>query len=178
VKRLTPAVAIAALIVAGFGAIPGCGYRVSGRADLLPKSIRTIAIPAFGNLTTRYKLADRLPAEVGREFLRRTRYEIVADPGAADAILNGSVLSYNAFPTVIDPVSSRAAGIQLSVVLQLRLTDRESGKVLFDRPAFEARQRYEISIDQVAYLEENVVALERLSREVARGAVSAILEGF
>jgi hypothetical protein len=174
VTRRARAAALAAVILT----FAGCGYRVSGRADLLPNNIRTIAIPAFGNLTIRYKLADRLPAELGREFIRRTRYEIVADPNSADAILSGSILSYNAYPTVIDPVSSRAAGVQLSVVLQLRLTDRASGKVLFDRPAFEARQRYEISIDQVAYLEENVVALERLSREVARAAVSTILEGF
>jgi hypothetical protein len=168
----------AAILVFSALSLAGCGYHVAGRADLLPKNIRTIAIPAFGNLTTRYRLADRLPAEFGREFLRRTRYEIVADPTGADAILSGTIISYNAYPTVIDPASSRAAGVQLNVVLQLRLTERESGKVLFDRPTLDARQRYEISIDQVAYLEESAVALERLSREVARTAVSAILEGF
>ena len=158
--------------------LAGCGYRVSGRGDLLPKNIRTIAIPAFGNLTTRYKLADRLPAEITREFHRRTRYQIVADPNDAEATLSGAVLTYNAAPVVVDPVSNRATGIQVSVTLQLRLTDRVSGKVLFDRPAFEARQRYEISVDQVAYFEESGVALERMSREVARSVVSAILEGF
>jgi hypothetical protein len=156
----------------------GCGYHVAGRADLLPKSIKTIAIPSFGNLTVRYKLAERLPAETGREFLRRTRYNIVADPNVADAVLEGTVISYNAYPTVFDPATGRAAGIQVHVVLQLRLIDRPSGKVLFDRPALEARQRYEISVDQVAYLEESVVALDRLSREVARTVVSAVLENF
>ena len=25
----------------------GCGYRVAGRADLLPSNIHTIAVPAF-----------------------------------------------------------------------------------------------------------------------------------
>ena len=158
--------------------LTGCGYRVAGRADLVPKNIRTIAIPAFGNLTTRYKLADRLPAEITREFHRRTRYEIVADPNAADATLSGSIISYNAAPVVVDPVSNRATAIQVSVILQLRLVDRASGKTLFDRPGFEARQRYEISVDQVAYFEESGVALERMSREVARSVVSAILEGF
>ena len=34
----------------------GCGYHVSGHADLLPKNVHTIAVPAFGNATTRYKL--------------------------------------------------------------------------------------------------------------------------
>lgn len=160
------------------GALSSCGYHVAGRADLLPKGIRTIAIPAFGNLSTRYKLADRLPLELTREFHRRTRYEVVADPGAADAVLQGSIISYNAYPTIFDPATGRAAGVQLNIVLQLRLTERESGRILFDRPSFDARQRYEISVDQVAYFEESSAALERLSREVARGVVSAILEGF
>src|SRR5437016_1275452 len=57
-----------------------CGYHVSGKADLLPKRIHTIAIPAFGNATTKYKLSERLTSALTREFISRTRYRIVADP--------------------------------------------------------------------------------------------------
>ncbi len=32
-----------------------CGYHVGGKADLMPKSIQTIAIPAFTTFTTRYQ---------------------------------------------------------------------------------------------------------------------------
>ena len=42
----------------------------------------------------------------------------------------------------------------------------------------EFRERYEISVDQKAYFEESDPALERLSRNVARTLVSAILENF
>jgi hypothetical protein len=59
---------------------PGCGYHVSGHGDLMPKTIKTIAIPAFGNITVRYQLARLLPADITREFLSRTHYAIVADP--------------------------------------------------------------------------------------------------
>ena len=54
---------------------PGCGYHVSGHADTLPKTIKTIAIPAFSNATIRYRLTERLPAAITREFIGRTRYE-------------------------------------------------------------------------------------------------------
>ena len=64
----------------------GCGYHVSGKADLMPATIKTIAIPAFGNRTIRYKLARQLPADLTREFISRTRYKIVTDPQAADAV--------------------------------------------------------------------------------------------
>jgi hypothetical protein len=64
------------------------------------------------------------------------------------------------------------------VVLQVKLTDRSDNKVLFERPNFEVRERYEISTDPRAYFEESDVALDRLSRDVARSIVSAVLENF
>jgi RNase P/RNase MRP subunit p29 len=158
--------------------LSGCGYHVGGKADLLPKTIRTIAIPTFGNLTTRYKIGNRLGAAIGREFLTRTRYQIIADPTQADAVLRGSVVAFTAFPTVVDQVTSRAAGVQISVVLQVDLTDRATGKVLFSRPTMDVRERYEISIEQAQYFEESETAVERLSRDVARSIVSAVLSGF
>jgi hypothetical protein len=102
----------------------------------------------------------------------------VADPNQAEAVLTGRVLQVLPQPTVTDPASGRAAGVQILVIMQMRLTERATGKVLFDRPQFEARQRYEISIDAAAYFEESSPALNRLARDVARETVSAILEGF
>ena len=64
------------------------------------------------------------------------------------------------------------------VILQVTLTDRSNNATLFSRPNLEARERYEISVDPRAYFEESDVAMERLSRDVARQVVSAILENF
>ena len=86
-----------------------------------------------------------------------------------------NLLSYS---TVFDPATNRASGAQVIVMLQVTLTDRSNGKVLFTRPNFEFRERYEISVDASTYFEESEVALERLSRDVARSVVSAVLEGF
>lgn len=155
-----------------------CGYHVAGRADRLPRSVRTIAVQAFANLTTRHRLAESLPAAITQEFLSRTRYRVVADPGEADAVLNGVVVSYNSYPTVFDPSTGRATGVALSVTLQVTLTERATGRVLFSRPHLEARERYEIAVDQRSYLDESDAALERLSRQVARAIVSAVLENF
>jgi hypothetical protein len=156
----------------------GCGYHVAGRADLLPKEIKVIAIPAFENVTTRHKLTDRLPAAITREFLTRTRYQVVANPEEADAILYGAIVNYFSSSTVFDPQTGRASGVQMSVFLQVRLQDRKTGAILFQRPNMEFRQRYEISVDQLAYFEESDVALARLSQDVARTLVSSILENF
>ena len=56
--------------------------------------------------------------------------------------------------------------------------EQPHGSVLFSRPYFEVRERYEISVDARTYFEESDVAMERLSRDVARSVVSAVLENF
>ena len=155
-----------------------CGYHVGGKADLLPKNIQTIAIPAFGNVTTRFKISERLATALTREFISRTRYQIVADPSQAQAVLTGAVTNYLSNPTIFDPATGRASGIQAIVIMQITLTDRTTGKVLFTRPSFEVRERYEISNNPRVYLEESDAAIDRVSRDVARSVVSAVLENF
>jgi PBP1b-binding outer membrane lipoprotein LpoB len=159
--------------------VASCGYHVAGKADLVPQNIHTIAIPAFTNITTRYKLTDHLPQAIGHEFIARTHYQIVNDPEQADAVLRGSVINYVSYPTLFDQQSGRASGLQVNVTMQVSLVERATGKVIFSRPSFEMHQRYEISVtSSKAYFEESDEALDRLSRDVARDLVSSILENF
>lgn len=159
-------------------AAAGCGYHVGGGASVIPKTIQTIAIPAFGNVTSRPRLPVLLTTDVTREFISRTRYHIVPYPDQADAVLTGSVVSVNSSPTIFDPASNRATGAQVIVVLQLTLTNRRTGEVLFSRPSAEFKERYEIATDPQAYFDENDTAMVRLSRDIARGVVTAVLQGF
>lgn len=159
-------------------ALTGCGYHVSGRTDVLPKTIKTIAVPAFGNISTRYKLSELLSAAVTREFISRTRYRIVTDPNQADAELSGTVVNFVAFPLTFDPRTNRAAAVQAIVILRVTLRERSTGTLIFNRPSMEFRQHYEISVDPKAYFDESSPAMDRLSRDVARSVVSAILENF
>ena len=159
--------------------LTACGYHIAGTTNLnvLPKNIQTIAIPAFNNGTTSYKLTDALSEAVTREFISRTKYHITVDPATADATLRGSITSVFNFPTVYDPVTFRAANVEIHVNLRIQLTDR-SGKVLFDRPGMEVRERYEVSVDPITYFDESEFAMRRLSVDVAKTIVSAILENF
>jgi hypothetical protein len=63
------------------------------------------------------------------------------------------------------------------VQLQVRLTDK-TGKVIYDRPSLDFRERYEITVDPKQYFDESQAAAQRLSRDVARTVVSSILENF
>jgi len=158
---------------------PACGYRVGGQADLIPKNIKTIAIPAFSNGSVRYQIATLLTADVTREFHSRTHYVIVTDPGQADAVLAGSVVNFATLGgTTTDPTTGRATSSQVILTLQLNLTDRHTRKVLFTRTGYEFRERYEIDTDLTAYFDESGTALKRVSRDAARSVVTAILEAF
>jgi len=155
-----------------------CGYRVGGKADLVPKSVQTICIPAFGTLTTRYRLVDLLPEQIGREFIARTRFRIVKDPSAADAVLNGTITAAQAYPSVFDPTSGKATSVQVIVVLTINLLERTTGRVLYSRANYGFRENYDVAVDPHQLFDESGPAFDRLSRDLAHDVVSAIVENF
>jgi hypothetical protein len=169
--------ALLSAIIVPLGLSAGCGYHVAGHADLLPKNIKTIAVPAFSNATTRYQLAQLLPEDITREFLSRTRYTVVADPAKADAVLRGSILNAVAYPITADPTTFRTTVVEAIVSLQLTLYS-STGAVLWNSPAALYRERYEVSLAPSKYFEENSTAMIRLSQDVARDVVSGVLEKF
>ncbi len=126
-------------------ALTGCGYHVSGHGDLMPKTIKTIAIPAFGNTTIAlqagahccptdiaprialaHALQDRRRSQSGRRGPHRHAPQLRRLPHH---------LRRTAAPPRWRP-SSRC---------KVTLTNRATGAVLFNRPGAEFRERYEIS---------------------------------
>ena len=169
---------LAPVLFAAAFAVNGCGYHLGGRGDLIPKTVKTIAVQPFGNATARYKLARLLPSDISREFIARTHYRLIDDPNQADAVLTGALTNFSAYPIIYDSVSNRATTVQAIVTVQMKLTNRATGQVIYERPSAEFRERYEISIDPAAYFDESGTAMERLSKDVARNVVSAILNSF
>lgn len=154
-----------------------CGYHVGGTADLMPKTLRTVAIPAFTTITMRYRLVDLLPQEIGREFRARTRYTVVTDTSDADAVLNGNITAALVYPTIFDPTSGKATGVQIVVNVMITLTEEKTGRVLYSRP-MSVRERYQVAVDPHQFFNESSPALDRLSRDLAHDIVSAVVENF
>jgi hypothetical protein len=155
-----------------------CGYHVGGKADLIPKDVQTIAIPAFLTTTSRYKLVDSLPQAIGTEFLTRTRFKIVNDPSRADAVLHGSIISASAYPNVTNPNTGASISVRVVVVLVVRLVENRTGKVLYARSNWQVRQDYEAAVEPHQLFDESGPAFDRLNREVAHDIVSAVVENF
>jgi outer membrane lipopolysaccharide assembly protein LptE/RlpB len=156
----------------------GCGYHTAGHAVQLPENVKTIAVPAFVNETSEYRIEQLLTASVVREFTTRTHYHILNNSSdAADATLRGTVLSTSASPLTYNSATGQAASVLVVVSMRVALTDRE-GRVLYQNPAYLFREQYEVSQDLASFFEEDSPAFRRLSQDFARTLVSNILEGF
>lgn len=165
-------------LLLAIGTLLSCGYHVGGKGDLLPKSLQTIAIPAFNSYTTDYRLGDVLPNAIAHEFIARTRFQIVTDPQTADAELRGSITRVMRAPILSNPNTGLTTSVQYIVTMDLKLVERSTGKVLFSRIGYGIRENYEMSNDPHVYLDESAPAVNRLSRDIARDIVTSVLENF
>jgi len=156
----------------------GCGYHTAGHSVQVPENVKTIAVPAFVNETSTYRIEQLLTASVVREFTTRTHYRILDNSSdAADATLRGTVLSTSASPLTYNSTTGQAASVLVVVSLKVSLTDR-NGKVLYQNPSYLFREQYEVSQDLASFFEEDSPAFRRMSQDFARTLVSNILEGF
>ena len=155
----------------------GCGYHTAGKANLLPRDLRTLAIPAFVNQTQTYSIEQTLTSAVVQEFATRTNYRLTADPASADAVLHGTVLSSYTTPLTYDSNTGRAATVLVIVSMSVTLNDR-NGRVLYQNPLYTFREQYQVSEELSSFFEEDSPAFHRLSRDFARTLVSNVLEAF
>ena len=155
-----------------------CGYRVAGQGNHLPEHLRLLAVPAFENQTMLMGVEQRLTEAVMREFIRRSRFDVVGREGGADAVLRGTVVSVRTLPVIFDPDTGRASAVQVELKLSVELVDLRDNTVLFTRPDYVFREDYEITSDLESFFEERSPALGRLARDFATTLVSAILENF
>jgi outer membrane lipopolysaccharide assembly protein LptE/RlpB len=166
-------------LLAPVALLAACGYHIGGQGDLIPKTVKIIAIPEFSNGTVQYQVASLLTADVVREFHSRTKYTIVTDPGKSDAVLTGAVVNFSVLGGITtDPTTGRATSSQVILTVQFNLTDHHTGKVIYQRTGYEFRERYEISPNLPTYFDESSPAMKRVSRDAAKAVVTSILEAF
>lgn len=168
--------AIFVLLGAGLTAT-GCGYHVVGRANTLPEGARTIAIPAFVNRTTEYRIEQILTQAVVHEFVARTKYRVVPETEDADLVLQGEVTSLAGGAVLYDTITGRATTVLVTVGLRVSMHD-SAGKSLYQNNNFVFREPYEISEDIPSFFQEESPALDRMSRDFADQLVSDVLENF
>lgn len=133
--RLTALLMYAALMLPG---LPGCGYQ---HAETFPEGYGTIAVPIFENRTfykgVEYDLAEALSKQV----TDRTPYRL-ADPGAADTMLQGTIREVEPIRVARTTSGSLPEQMEVRVVVDFAWKDLRSGDDIIDRVGFSAVGRY------------------------------------
>ncbi len=157
---------------------PACGYHIAGTATRIPPDVKTIAVPAFKNSSSTFRIEQQVTSAVTRELLERTHYRILPNPPDADAVLKGTIKDVRARAITFDINTGRATSLQIRVLADVQLQDLHTHKILFANSDYVFRQEYQVSESSSQLFEEDSSALDRLARDLARTLVTDILENF
>ena len=170
--------------VAGLLAVAssGCGYALAGRGTFLPADIKTVAIPPIDNKTTFYRTEQVLTEKVRAEFIGRGKYKIVPDAAGADAVLNAELANIIVQPAALG-ANQLASRYLFTVVIRAKFTDTRSNEVLWSNDQLVFREEYELTaapaaVEGATFLDTQGTAFDRISTDIARTVVTAILEAF
>ena len=159
-------------------ALTGCGYHALGAATHLPPDVKTLAVPVFATRTESYHTETVMTQAVIRELATRSRFRVTPDASPdADAVLRGTILKETVAPLTYNTSTQQSSSFLITMVVSVTLTGRD-GKVLYENKNYLFRQQYQSTTNLPTFLQENPVAVERLSREFARQLVADVLEGF
>jgi hypothetical protein len=165
---------------------------VAGTSSQLPAGLKTVAVPTIENRTNRYRIEQVMTEAVVHEFLARTKYRVVTNEDAADAVLHAEIDSFDATPVVFDttpgpnstPVpnvnatTTSATAMLISLHMKVRLEERETKQVLYKNDNYLFREPYELSTDPTTFFDEQGPAIGRMSRDFASRLVADIVENF
>ena len=168
-------VAFAFLMVTGF---TECYKPVTGTG--LPKSIKTIAVPAFKFEAQglRYRVESRFTEAVTREIIRRgSGLKVQGSLEGADAVVEGNIRDFN-FSGVLLDREGRARVYEVVITSAVTIRDIRANKILYDNQNFVFRDSFEFSEDPRSFFNEEDPAVERMARAFAESVVSTIVNGM
>jgi hypothetical protein len=159
-----------------------CGYALAGRGSFLPAYIRVVGIPSIENRTPFQRVEQVLTEKVRNEFINRGKYQVVPTTAGVDAVLSGAITNI-----VMQPVGLNeqqfASRYLFTVTMRVQFSDSRTSEILWSNESLTFREEYDLSrrgaqVDAAAFLEQEGPAFERISTDLARTVVSAILEAF
>src|SRR5215471_1435922 len=155
-----------------FLTLPGCGYRLASK-NFNGGRGQSIAVPAFLNRTTTYRIEQRLAEAMRQELIRRTHYDVVASD-SADVVVSGEVLQYTAVPVTFDQ-TGRGSRYAMLIDLKIVVTDTSTHKEIFRNDRFTFREIFELAETPGDFVREDPGAMDRLSRHFAASIVDTLM---
>jgi len=149
--------------------ISGCGYRVG---SLLPKDIKTIAVPMFKNNTPEPEIEALITNGVIQEFILDGTLKVVEED-VADTMLIGEIIDYRREPIryTKDEVTKE---YRLVIAAKIRFEDLRRGDSAWENPRVEGYVEF--------YVGSSLPESERLNlptaiKDLAHHIVEKVVEG-
>jgi hypothetical protein len=174
-------VSVALWLVAAL-ASAGCGYALAGRGSFLPDYIRTIGIPPLANSTT-FQVDQALTEKIRTEFIGRGKYTVEPTESGAQAVLTGAITSVTVQPVGFTE-QQLASRYQFILTMRVQFTDATTNEVLWSNDALTFRNEYDLlsrsgtALEGATFSDVERTSIDRISTDVARTVVTAILEAF
>jgi curli biogenesis system outer membrane secretion channel CsgG len=172
---------VLALLVSGISA--GCGYALAGRGSFLPDYIREVGIPQLENKTTFFQIEQVLTEKIRAEFIGRGKYAVRPESTGADAVLTGEIIGMSVQPVGFTE-QQLASRYLITMTMRVSFTDVRTGEVLWSDDALTFRSEYELTqrgataAQGETFLDQERSSFDRISGDIARSVVTAILEAF
>jgi len=166
------------LLLFCLGLFWGCGYRLSGgEGDRLPEGVRIVYIAMFENRTSEPFLENLVTNAVIRRFSRALNVEVVEDPKAAQALLGGTVTSYQSIASAYSGREDNIAEYSSSITCQAVLRSVEDNRVLW-KGSVNWRQEYRASFERGLEESGEALAQEEISVRLADELFSRVTSDF
>lgn len=179
-QRMSPRTSRAglALVTLALVASCACGYRLTTKGNNLPDHVKIIAVPELSNNTNRPELGQRLTENLVRELVSRGRYSVVSERRGADAVLSGTVLSWDTRPLQLSEEDSDAERVTVTLTASITFDDRVQRRVTWQQDGYKYTGEYDVIGDADDYFDTDLDAVEEVAADFARALVSSILQGF
>jgi len=164
-------------------AASGCGYALAGRGSFLPTDIRVVGIPQLMNRTTFFDVEQILTEKVRNEFIGRGKYQVLTETPGADAVLSGAVTSIFVQPAALTDLQ-QASRYLFTLTMTVQFTDARTNEVIWSNDSLTFRGEYDLGtvdttvLQGAAFLDQERTSFDRISTDIARTVVTAILEAF
>lgn len=148
----------------------GCGYTTR---ELYPAQYTTVAVPNFENRTFDREIEFEIREALIKEIEQRTPYKVVRTPGAADTLLEGTLVDVQRSSISRQQGTGLPQEVEVTLVVNFVWRDLRSGEDLKGFQGFAASGQY-VPVGGVG--EFDATAKNRAVQRLATDMVSTMRE--
>lgn len=175
------------LTLFGGSLVAGCGYKFRPAGDPLGITIESLAIPLIESPSSEPGFEADFTRIIREEFISHARLPLAA-ADRAQALLSGRIVAIETDPLTYDYQDTAVKGYtttyevtktrRMKIRLDVKLTDRTSGRVLWHETAMEEKASFAVGTDPLRNSYEQRQALEKIARRLAKRIYLKTMERF